>query len=347
MSRKVRLRPRDAQVGSRSRSADRAPRWALVALVVAGLALIALPIGFGMFSRAPKGATMLSDFKPFMTTSRLDGFRRDIREVNDGVRESNTKAAAFLTSTAPAGSHKDFAARFREFADFAPQWPPINTRMTNLIVRIQDNLPNYQAMAALPSFTLFPWFFAIPGVLLLILAGLGLTRLSWRRIRVLAAVLGLGLVLAPVAFQMFSRAPAGARMMAAFKTIETRRQVETIQGYFGTIGLVQGAIRLQIAPALGRAGLRTAEIAHRFPAVTALDRDWVGILGDMTPMIGAMSDNVENYQALTALPSFRVFPWLFVAVGVLVAAAALAPGPRRRASPKSVESTSPQPRGAT
>jgi hypothetical protein len=316
-------------------------------LVVAGLALIVLPVGFGMFSRAPKGATMLADFKPFMTTSRLDGFRRDIREVNDGVRESNTKAAAFLTRTAPAGAPRDFAARFPEFADYAPQWPPINARMTDLIVRIQDNLPNYQAMAALPSFTLFPWFFAIPGVLLVVLAGLALTPLSWRRIRVLAAVLGLGLVLAPVAFQMFSRAPAGARMMAAFKTIETRRQVETIQGYFGTIGLVQGAIRLQIAPALERAGLRTAEVAHRFPAVTALDRDWVGILGDMTPMIGAMSDNVENYQALTALPSFRVFPWLFVAIGLLVAAAALAPGAWRPARTASVEPTSPQPRGAT
>jgi hypothetical protein len=345
MSGSARLRLRGAT--SRRSPGRGAPRWVVGVLLVAGLALIAVPVGYGMFSRAPKGATMLADFNPFMTTTRLDGFRRDIREVNDGVRESNTKVAAFLTRTAPTGSHGDFAARFPEFADYAPQWPPINARMTSLIVRIQQNLPNYEAMAALPSFTLFPWFFAIPGVLLVVLAVLGLTRTPWRRIRVLAAVLGVGLVLAPVAFQMFSRAPAGAKMMAAFKTIETRRDVETIQGYFGTIGLVQGAIRLQIAPALGRAGLSPSQVADRFPAVTALDRDWVGILGDMTPMIGAMSDNVENYQALTALPSFRVFPWLFVAVGLLVAAAALAPGPWRPTSTASIESTGPQPRGAT
>jgi hypothetical protein len=330
------------------RAVDRAPRWVLGVLLVAGLALIALPVAFGMFSRAPKGATMLNDFKPFMTTARLDGFRRDIREVNDGVRESNTKLAAFLTKTDPSGSRRGFAARFPEFADFAPAWPPINAHMTDLIKRIQANLSNYQAMAALPSFTLFPWFFAIPGALLLLAAGLALSSVSWRRIRVFAAVLGIGLVLAPVAFQMFSRAPAGANMMTAFKTIETRRQVETIQGYFGTIGLVQGAIRLQLVPALNRAGLRSAEVAARFPAVTALDRDWVGILGDMTPMIGAMSDNVVNYQALTALPSFRVFPWIFVAIGLLVAASALAAGrsPGSRGSAAS-ELGSPQPRGAT
>jgi hypothetical protein len=334
-------------MSGRRRPVDRAPRWVLAVLVVCGLALIAMPVAYGMFSRAPKGATMLADFKPFMTTARLDGFRRDIREVNDGVRETNTKVAAFLTRTAPPGTHRDFAARFPEFADFAPQWPAINTHMTSLIVRIQTNLPNYQAMAALPSFTLFPWFFAIPGVLLLVAAGLALGLPAWRRIRVFVAVLGVGLILAPVAFQMFSRAPAGAKMMAAFKTIETRRQVETIQGYFGTIGLVQGAIRLQIAPGLSRAGLTPREIAARFPALTALDRDWIGILGDMTPMIGAMSDNVDNYQALTALPSFRVFPWIFVAVGLLVAIAALAPGPWTRRPADSLELAGPQPRGAT
>jgi hypothetical protein len=319
------------------RSGDRAPRWVLAILLVAGLALVALPVAWGMFSRAPKGATMLSDFKPFMTATRLDGFRRDIREVNDGIRESQTKVAAFLTRTAPAGTHRSFRERFPEFADSAPQWPPINAQMTSLIERIQANLPNYQAMAALPSFTLFPWFFEIPGLLLLLAVGLALTPLRWRPIRAAVAVLGIGLVLAPVAFQMFSRAPAGARMMAAFKTIETRQKVETIQGYFGTIGLVQGAIRLQLAPALHRAGLSPAEVARRFPAVSTLDREWVAILGDMTPMIGAMSDNVSNYQALTALPSFRVFPWIFVAVGLLVAIAALASAPwRGRPSRRSV-----------
>jgi hypothetical protein len=317
------------------RAGDRAPRWALPLLLVAGLALIALPVAFGMFSRAPKGATMLTDFKPFMTTSRLDGFRRDIREVNDGVRESNTRAAAFLTAAAKPSAREGFAARFPEFADSEPRWPAINTAMTSLIVRIQSNLPNYRAMAALPSFKLFPWFFAIPGVLLLALAALGLRARSWVRIRVAAVVLGVGLVLAPVAFQMFSRAPDGAKMMTAFKTIETRREVQTIQGYFGTIGLIQGAIDLQLVPALRRAGLTAPEVARRFPAITALDRDWVGILGDMTPMIGAMSDNVDNYQALTALPSFRVFPWIFVAVGLLVAVAGLAGG--RRSGPRQTE----------
>jgi len=302
---------------------ERPPSWAVGLLVAAGLALILMPVAFGMFGRAPKGARMLADFKPFMTSTRLAGFQHDIREVDAGVRESNDQVARYL------GAHGGaFAARFPEFATFAPHWPPINRHMTGLITTIQDNLPNYRAMAALPSFTLFPWFFAAPGALLLIAVGVALVTRTWRRVRLAVAVLGLGLVLAPVAFQMFSRAPAGARMMAAFRTIETRQQVETIQGYFGTIGLGQGAIRLELVPALGATGLSAGEIARRFPAVTTLDRRWVPILGDMTPMIGAMSDNVENYQALTSLPSFTVFPWIFVVAGLLVAAVGLGSGAR-------------------
>jgi hypothetical protein len=109
----------------------------------------------------------------------------------------------------------------------------------------------------------------------------------------------------------------------------------------------QGAIRLELVPALEKAGLTTREIQARFPAVATLDARWIHILNDMTPMIGAMSDNVDNYQALTALPSFRVFPWIFVAIGLLVAATALATGPRRRRKADATEPLSPQPRGAT
>ena len=54
------------------------------------------------------------------------------------------------------------------------------------------------------------------------------------------------------------------------------------------------------------------------------------ILNDMTPMIGAMSDNVANYQAIASLPPFPLFPWFFVLPGALVAGLALAAGVRRR-----------------
>jgi hypothetical protein len=117
--------------------------------------------------------------------------------------------------------------------------------------------------------------------------------------------------------------------MTAFENIETTQNVQQIQGFFGSMAVGQGAIRLDIVPALEHTGLTHAEIAQRFPAVATLDTDWVHILNDMTPMIGAMSDNVTNYEAVASLPPFPLFPWFFVIPGALVVGLVLVAGVRR------------------
>jgi hypothetical protein len=145
----------------------------------------------------------------------------------------------------------------------------------------------------------------------------------WRAARWTIAVVGVGLVLAPAVFQMFQRAPDGGRMMTSFKTIETTPNVTRIQDYFATMASGQGDLRLGVVPALEQDNLSSAKVADQFPAVTALDNNWIHILNDMTPMIGAMSDNVPNYQAIASLPPFPLFPWFFVLPGLLVFGAAL------------------------
>ena len=206
---------------------------------------------------------------------------------------------------------------------------------------IQANVGNFEAVAALPKFTLFPWFFVAPGSIILgLVAALWLRPPWWPSVRWILVALGIGLVGAPAAFQMFDRAPKGERMVNAFKTIETRQRVETIQGYFGDMAIGQGAVRLELIPALERSGLSRGEIASRFPAVDALDKQWVNILNDMTPMIGVMSDNVGNYEAVASLPPFGLFPWFFVLPGLLVAGLALAAGPQ-------IHADVPQTKGAT
>ena len=322
-----------------SRSGIRGPKtWLVAVLALLGVALIIMPLAFNMFSRAPKGAAMLKEFKPFMTTARLNGFQTDMRQINSGVREADNGVANFLTAnSAPGTARTRFDAAYPSFAEFSGQWGAIDVHMTDLLDKVQDNLPNYQAVAALPSFTLFPLFFVIPGALVLLLLGAYLLRASWwGTIRWILVVLGVGLVLAPVVFQMFQRAPKGGRMISAFRTIETTGNVQRIQGYFGTMAVGQGAIRLELVPALRQAGFTSSQIQVTFPAVATLDEHWVHILNDMTPMIGAMSDDVVNYRAIAALPPFPLFPYFFVLPGIFVAGAAIAAGPaRRRRSPAS------------
>jgi hypothetical protein len=239
--------------------------------------------------------------------------------IDGGVRDGRA---------ALAGLGPSVAAHQAAFVAFAHQWDGIYPDMSGMLGLIKANVGNYDAVAALPAFTLFPWFFVIPGVLVLVLLGVGLAGLGrrWPGVRIALIALGVGLVLAPLVFGMFSRAPKGATMVGAFRTIETRPRVERIQGYFGEIATGQGAVALQLVPALAHAGLSDAQVAARYPGIRAFDAQWIHVLNDLTPMIGAMSDNVTNYQAVAALPSFDLFPWFFVVPGLLLVALAFASG---------------------
>jgi hypothetical protein len=318
-------------------------RWAIVALAVIGVGLIAAPFAFKMFDRAPLGATMITEFKPYMTEQRLDGFARDIRQIDGGVQEGNTKVRTSLTKNST-----NFDREYPAFASFQKQWDSkIEPDMSSLIESIASNRSNYDAVAALPSFKLFPWFFVIPGVILLGLAILGLARPdAWPTIRYVALALGVGLILAPVVFQMFTRAPKGAKMMNAFETVETRERVQTIQGYFSSIAVGQGDVRLKFVPALRKQGLTDQQIAERFPAITTLNEQWNFILGDLTPMLGAMSDNVDNYEAVKSLPPFGLFPWFFLAPGLLIAVLAFSSLTRDARRTSTSPSTRPKTQGA-
>ena len=304
-----------------STASPRRRRRALWFLAVIGAALIVMPVAFQMFQRAPKGATMLKQFRPFMTSARLQGYQNEIALIGSGVNQVDTQVGPYLQArdviSQPVGT------AYPAYGNLDRQWPAIDAKMTDLLDKVQGNLGNYQAVAALPSFKLFPWFFVLPGIFIL---GASSAILLGRRRAASTVVLvavGAGLAVAPAIFQMWSRAPKGGHMMTAFKSIETTSNVVTIQNDFSTMASGQGIIRLDLAPALAQAGMTPENIATRFPAVSQLDGAWVHVLNDMTPMIGAMSDNVTSYHAIAALPPFPLFPWFFVLPGLLVVGAVL------------------------
>jgi hypothetical protein len=279
-------------------------------LVVLGLALAAAPVAFQMFTRAPLGAEMLADFAPLMTEERLAGFQTDIAQIDAAVTEVDAKGGAVAQGNA-------------DYQSLSTRWPTIHRDMSDLLDTVQGNRTNYLDVAALPSFRLFPWFFVVPGLLVAALgAALLLGRIRVRTGAVSLLALGVGLAAAPAAFQMFTRAPHGGTMMTAFADLETTESVARIQDYFSTMAVGQGAIRLSILPAL--------KATTDLPAARELDESWIHILNDMTPMIGAMSDSVDNYQAIAALPPFPLFPYFFLVPGLLVAGLAVTLRPRLR-----------------
>ena len=291
----------------------------MVGALVIGLGMIAAPFAFQMFERAPLGGEMIDDFEPYMTVEEVELFRGYLAEIDAANTESTE---ALLPDLVAAGVVTDAEAdtTFVSIATLNEQWPAIDADMSDLIDRMERNLDNYAAVAALPPFPMFPWFFVIPGAAIAVAAAVALARgrdSSARGRPAVWVVLGLGLavVAAPIAFQMFDRAPKGAEMIDDFRPMMTRERVQDVQGYFVTLGAAEGQLRANAVPLIVEAG----GSADDYPAITQWSSDWPEILTNFNPMVATMSDNVDNYEAVDALPSFDLFPWFFVIPGVLVA----------------------------
>jgi hypothetical protein len=302
---------------SRSRSLP------IIGALIVGIGMIVAPFVFQMFERAPLGGDMINDFEPYMTIEQVDQFRGYLAEIDAANTESiDSLRNALVTSGAIDESKYDTV--LASVVNLNEQWPTVDADMTDLIDRMEANLDNYAAVAALPPFPMFPWFFVIPGALIATVAGIALyqRRTPGRSARPALWILfglGISVVAAPVAFQMFERAPKGADMIDDFEPMMTRERVQAVQGYFVTLGAAEGQLRANALAMLVEAGGDPAE----FPAITQWSTDWPSILTDFNPMVATMSDNVDNYEAVAALPSFDLFPWFFVVPGVLVAGLAL------------------------
>jgi hypothetical protein len=306
-------------------------------VLVVGAMLMAIPFETGMWDRAPKGAAMIQAFAPYMQAQRLDSLQKDVAWIDAGEREAAIKGPALLFPHArgAGAAQKQFAAGNPELALFSTQWRPIHKRLVSLLDPIQANRHNYAAIAALPSFTLFPWFLVVPGAILVLLSAAALlVPRAWSPLRWGILALGVGLMLAPLALQMFDRAPKGERLISAFRTVETGTTLTALQNDFGSLAIGQGALRTELVPALRQRGFSQPKIDKSLPAVTALDGHWVAILGDLTPMLGVMSNNMRNYQAVAALPAFTLFPWLFVIPGLLATGLVLVAGASSRLIPR-------------
>jgi hypothetical protein len=324
--------------------------FAPFAIALVGAALIYFPFATGMFDRAPEGAHMISAFEPYMQPTKLAGYQRDVRELDEGFTQGAAKGPTLLSPhTGAAAALKRFQASNPELTQVNREWPQIDRRLSGLLSTIQANRTNYDAVAALPRFTLFPWFFVIPGALLILLAATVLAAPgAWGRVRWALVVLAIGLAIAPLAFGMWTRAPKGAEMVSAFRTVETRPLVTKVQNDFATITTGEGALSGELVPALEEHGYSSAQIDRALPAVATLEGRWIAILQDLTPLLGVMSNQVADYHAVAALPSFNVFPWLFLVAGLLVLVLALIavrvrpPIPRRRRVDESRAAMEPQ-----
>lgn len=307
----------------------------IVALVV-GLGLVAAPAIFKMFTRAPLGGQMIEEFKPYMTTSNISKFQ--------GYMDMFQSAHAETLGRGLPAAGTDLntvGTKYPQVGTFVQQWPGIYSDMSGMLKQMTSDIDNFEAVAALPPFILFPWFFVMPGLMIAAFAWLALRKHSKgqdpKLMTRLVAIMGVGLIAAPAIFQMFTRAPLGGEMIDDFKPLMTTEKVSNMQLYFLTIASGEGQLRTEMKPEImRRQRLDEAGYASAFPGMAEFSEKFPKVAQEMAPMIAAMSDNLDNYAAVAALPPFPLFPWFFVIPGVMLIVLGLMAG---RGSPAPAATT--------
>lgn len=136
------------------------------ALVAMGVGLIAAPFIFQMMggeNRAFEGKSMIDDFKPIMTEENIANIQGYFPVI--GLAEGQLRND--LVPLAGPTATTDYPALDK----FSAEWNTISAEFADFLGAMNDNLVEYSAVKALPPFSLFPFFFILPGLLV---AGLGL-----------------------------------------------------------------------------------------------------------------------------------------------------------------------------
>jgi hypothetical protein len=173
-------------------------------VLIIGIALIAMPFAMSMPGKASAGQAMLDNFHPIMQPDQVQKTAdyyyktfvnlRPIAEAGPQLASEAPKLVAALAQQlkmTPAAVQQFLGSQFPAMAGLLgglPQLLPVFANVPPgldhykpLVDVMQANVTNYQKVDSLPSFRLFTWFFVIPGVLLVLLAGVPLLAGLGRR----------------------------------------------------------------------------------------------------------------------------------------------------------------------
>jgi hypothetical protein len=166
-------------------------RVMLWSLLVIGVGLIVVPVATGMFDKTSKGEAMVNSFRPIMQPANvqkttyyydkvftpLGPFSKTMPGVASDAQKLVPALAQALHMT-PAQVQQMLKTQFPSMAAMLQalpqaqqifnQVPPGLAHYKPLVTTMNANVDNYAAVDSLPNMSLFPWFFIVPGILILL-----------------------------------------------------------------------------------------------------------------------------------------------------------------------------------
>ena len=316
-----------------------------IIVLVAGLAMIVLPVAFNSFTRANQAQQLLDGARPIVAPPHLQ------QQFLAGL-QSAIQTEQLLTGPGFAQLANDLGEARGQFqAQVATQWPAIaraqqqapaiEAATLTILTNLERHQHDFQLADAIPvsGFPLVSsiWIIVVFGALVVAAA-------SWLLLRPglvpAAAITVLGVVFVASAFALNLPAKtSAAHQVLASLTISPAKNAK-IQAQFETVNAAFGQVQTQLLPQVAQLlgtdpGTLTSQLDTAVPGLAAGLSQIPSILDRFGGAVQFRENNVNTVPPVRSFP-FQALMWAEIALGALVAVggglsvAASRPGRRAR-----------------
>lgn len=311
---------------------------ALTMLIGAGL--VAVTLISNLFAVGPAFENLITDFRPALTQSAIDTARTDIAGLSAVQIEFTTKLAPALSQQlkmTPAQFNGFVSQNFPAVAAGMSALPSAVPTFNGLIDTLDKQRPLFASADAIPTTNLpattVPWAMFGAG-LLIFLIGVLILR-SPKAGAKAAIVVGLLLLIAPIALSLPAKAADSDQLNANLKPVYTQALVTNATGALTTIGAMGNEMQTAMLPALATQLKMTPDqlqsfLGSNFPATAQALQTMPAAMERFNGLVNVFDKNLANYNTLKPVGLERLIQILMVAGGLVATLGALTVLKRQR-----------------
>lgn len=311
---------------------------AFVLLIGAGL--IAITLISNLFAVGPAFENLITDFRPLLTQNSIETARADIAGLSAVQKEFTTKLAPALSQQlklTPTQFNGFISQNFPAVAAGMNALPSVVPTFNALINTLDKQRPLFASADAIPTTNLpattVPWAMLGAGVLVLLI-GVLMFR-SPKAGSTAAIVVGLLLLLAPVALSLPTKASNADQLNANLKPVYTQALVKNATGALATIGAMGNEMQTKMLPALATQLKMSPEqlqtfLTSNFPATAQALQTMPASMNRFNGLVKVFGKNLTNYNTLKPVGLAKLIWTLLISGGLVAALGVIASIKRRR-----------------
>ena len=297
-------------------------------VILVGVVFLVSTFVNNLFEVGPAFEEMIDDFRPLLAEESIATARDDLATLQAAGEEFQTSVAPEI-GQALGMSPEEFAAMtqtdFPAVAAGMQGLPEITQTFSGLIDTLDSQRALFQSADEIPTEDLpaetVPWGITIAGIAAIIV-GLIMIFVPGRVGSILAAVLGVALIVVPLILSLPQKAADADELNENLEPIYTAELVAGAEQAVATVAAMGTQMQTEMLPALGQQlGLSPEELgqflAANYPATGAALQTLEASLERFTGFVGTFADNLDNYETLKDVKLLPIV-WTLIIGGVVV-----------------------------